>query len=72
MPSRSFAVLGIAALAVTLARCDVHPWMVSWAYVTEDNRTAITGASGEFKIENVPAGEYKLTIFFTKVQEGTP
>ena len=51
-------------------QCDVHPWMLGWAYVTEDNRATVTSTSGEFKIENVPAGEYKINIWHEKLGKG--
>lgn len=43
--------------------CDIHPWMLSYAYVTDATHWALTGEDGMFTIEGVPAGEYKLEIW---------
>jgi uncharacterized protein (DUF2141 family) len=40
--------------------CDAHPWMTGWIVVSEDPYVAVTDASGNFKIENVPPGTYTL------------
>lgn len=50
--------------------CDIHPWMGSWVYVTEGTHFAVTDASGNFSIANVPAGEYKLEIWHEKLGKG--
>jgi hypothetical protein len=41
--------------------CDAHSWMLGWIYVTE-SPTAVSDASGAFKIENVPAGKRKVEV----------
>ena len=43
--------------------CDIHPWMLGWVYVSSDNRWAVSASDGSFTIADVPAGEYKLTIW---------
>ena len=40
--------------------CDVHKWMIAYLIVHDDPYYAITDADGNFKIENVSAGTYKL------------
>jgi len=40
--------------------CDVHPWMVSYAYVTDHPYFAVSGEDGTFKIEGVPPGTYEV------------
>lgn len=47
--------------------CDVHPWMSGWVVVAEDSLVAVTGASGSFKLANVPAGSYKLEVWQEKL-----
>lgn len=41
-------------------KCDVHPWMRTWVGVFNHPFYAVTNDSGEFTIENVPAGTYTL------------
>jgi len=41
-------------------KCDVHPWMESWAGVTEHPYHAVSGDDGNFSIENLPAGDYVI------------
>jgi len=41
-------------------KCDIHGWMSAWiAYVPHPYFT-VTNEKGEFTLEDVPAGEYKL------------
>ena len=42
--------------------CNTHPWMRGWLMVT-DEAAAITGADGQFSIDNVPPGTYELRIW---------
>jgi hypothetical protein len=41
-------------------RCDVHPWMGSWAGVLPHPFFAVSGADGAFEIKGLPAGSYTL------------
>ena len=43
--------------------CDLHPWMRAWVVVAEHPFYAVTGASGEFALGNLPAGPYTLNIW---------
>ena len=40
--------------------CDVHSWMKAWIIVTEHPYYALTGADGQFRLENVPEGSYRI------------
>jgi plastocyanin len=40
--------------------CDVHDWMRAWIYVIENDAFARTDATGEFHINGVPAGRWRL------------
>lgn len=44
-------------------KCDIHPWMTAWWVVVDHPYVAITDAEGKFKIENLPPGEHKFTVW---------
>jgi len=52
---RSFSEPEIIRIA-----CDVHNWMGGYIVVTDHPYYAITDASGNFELSNVPAGTYTL------------
>jgi plastocyanin len=43
--------------------CDLHTWMRAWVVVAEHPFYAVTGANGEFVLDNVPAGKYTLKVW---------
>jgi plastocyanin len=43
--------------------CSVHEWMSSWVIVMPHPYYAVTAADGSFKLENVPAGKYKVIVW---------
>jgi plastocyanin len=47
-------------------KCDVHPWMFAYVGVFGHPYHAVTDKDGNFKIENVPAGEYTLVAYHRK------
>jgi len=48
-------------------KCDVHPWMKAWVMVADHPYFAITDKNGQFKIENIPAGQYELVFWQEKL-----
>tara|TARA_Y100000996_G_scaffold145255_1_gene111760 strand:+ start:1952 stop:2680 length:729 start_codon:yes stop_codon:yes gene_type:complete len=48
-------------------KCDVHPWMKAWVMVADHPYFAITDENGNFKIDNVPAGEYEVIFWQEKL-----
>jgi plastocyanin len=48
---------------VVKVSCSVHGWMVSYVVVMSHPYYAVTGADGTFKLENVPAGKYKVVVW---------
>ena len=43
--------------------CHVHPEMSAFIFVVETPYFAITNENGNYKISNVPAGKYKLSVW---------
>ena len=41
-------------------KCDIHPWMKSWASILDHPFFSVSGEDGTFKIENLPAGTYEV------------
>ena len=50
--------------------CDIHPWMLSWAYVTEATHWAVTDANCNFSITGLPPGEYKVELWHESLGKG--
>lgn len=47
-------------------KCDIHPWMLSYACVIPHPFFSVTGKDGSFKIENLPAGTYEIEAWHEK------
>ena len=41
-------------------KCDIHGWMAAWIAYVPHPYFAVTNEKGEFSLEDVPAGTYKL------------
>jgi len=51
--------------------CDAHGWMQGW-FVSQDNPYfVITDADGNFKLTDVPAGDYEVKVWHGKLGEKT-
>lgn len=48
-------------------KCDIHPWMIAYVGVLPHSYFSVTGASGEFEIKGLPAGEYTLVAWHEKL-----
>jgi plastocyanin len=44
-------------------KCDFHPWMNAWLFVTDTPYASVTDADGKFAIPDLEPGEYKLTLW---------
>jgi len=49
--------------ALLEVKCDVHPWMIAHAYVSEHPWFAATGPDGAFEIRDVPAGHRTVELW---------
>jgi hypothetical protein len=52
-------------------QCDVHNWMFAYVGVVSNPYFAITDDSGNFKIPNLPPGDYTLTAYHLKAHGKT-
>ena len=59
------------AESVFVVKCDVHPWMKSYAQVFDHPYFAVTGTDGSFSIKNVPDGTYKAIAWQEKFNKRT-
>lgn len=48
-------------------KCDIHPWMQSYAFVLPHPFFAVTDSAGNYEIKNVPAGTYTLKAWHERL-----
>ncbi len=48
--------------------CNIHPEMITYVVVLENNAYAITNKEGTFQIENVPPGTYNINAWLPKAK----
>lgn len=53
----------LASAGTAKILCEVHPWMTAYIAVTDHPYHAITDLYGEYQIQDVPPGTYKLKIW---------
>lgn len=51
-------------------KCDIHPWMSSWVFVSETPYYAITKADGSFEIKGLKPGTYKVELWHETLGKG--
>ena len=51
-------------------KCDIHPWMSSWVFVTDTPYFAVTKADGSFEISGLKPGKYKVELWHEKLGKG--
>jgi plastocyanin len=52
-------------------RCDVHPWMNSWAGVVAHPFYAVSAEDGSFEIARLPAGTYTIEAWHEQLGTAT-
>ena len=50
-------------------KCDVHPWMKAWVLVSDHPYFAVTDATGNFTINDIPAGTYEEVCWQEKFKK---
>jgi plastocyanin len=52
--------------------CNVHQWMFAYVGVVDNPYFAVTDADGNYKIPNLPPGDYTLTAYHVKAHGTSP
>jgi hypothetical protein len=65
-PPVEFDTAGIAAIG-----CNIHDNMVAFVYVADSPWTVTTDAQGHAKIDNVPDGAYRASVWHPKLAPGS-
>ena len=47
--------------------CDLHSWMMAWVVVAAHPWYAVTGSDGSFAFDNLPPGQYKLSVWHERL-----
>lgn len=53
----------IKAIGLHAVKCDAHSWMRAYVYVSDHPYVAVTDASGNFEIKDLPPGKYKVKVW---------
>lgn len=56
-------VIGAPALGPLKITCEIHPWMLAWVFLTDNPYYAVSDVHGEYQIEDVPPGKYRLKFW---------
>ncbi len=54
---------------VVRVKCDMHYWMKGWWIVAKNPYSVLTNEAGEFAIDDVPAGNYRISVWHEKLGE---
>lgn len=47
-------------------KCDIHPWMTGYLFVMDHPYWAVTDENGNYEIDGLPPGEYKVEVWHEK------
>jgi len=57
---------------IAVIGCNIHDNMVAWVVVVETPYYALSGATGKVRLDNVPAGTYRLRTWHATLATGAP
>lgn len=52
--------------------CNIHDWMVGYVYITDDPWFAVSDAQGKLAIDNLPTGDYQVTLWHSALPDMLP
>lgn len=55
--------IGAPVLGPAKITCEIHPWMLAYVYLTDNPYYALSDVHGEYEIDNVPPGKYRVRIW---------
>jgi len=55
--------IGAPRLGPAKITCEIHPWMSAYVYLTDNPYYAVSDLHGEYEIDNVPPGKYRVRIW---------
>ena len=55
--------VGMPRLGPVRLTCGIHPWMLAYVFLTDNPYFAVTDVHGEYEIDNVPPGKYRVRIW---------
>lgn len=57
---------------VVVLGCNIHDGMLGYVYVTEDPRFGVTDDQGKLTLDNLPVGEYRVTLWHPQIVDMQP
>jgi hypothetical protein len=52
-------------------KCDSHPWMLGYVFITKHPYAVVTNEKGDFSITDIPAGSYEVKAWHEGLGEVT-
>lgn len=57
---------------VVVLGCNIHDWMLGYIYVTDDPRFGVSDDQGRVRLADLPAGDYRLTLWHPQLADMQP
>jgi len=57
---------------VVVLGCNIHDGMLGYVYVTDDPRFGVTDHQGKLTLDNLPVGEYRVTLWHPQIMDMQP
>jgi plastocyanin len=54
---------------VVVLGCNIHDWMLGYIYVSDDPWFAVSDAQGQLRLDTLPAGHYRMTLWHPRAQD---
>ncbi|MDB5983098.1 MAG: hypothetical protein JWQ69_4113 [Pseudomonas sp.] len=57
---------------VVVLGCNIHDWMLGYVYVTDDPWFSVSDSEGALKLNALPAGHYRVTLWHPQTADMKP